>query len=273
METIRTVLVCALYLEAKPFIQALELKPQNAPSGLQIFSGGETALVITGTGKVASAIATTFALTRFPNTELCCNVGLCGARSEKIGTIFCVAQITDAVSKRSWYPDLIQKSALLPKSLVTVDQPETNQKYNGLVDMEGSGFFEAASVFLPTHAIHLLKIVSDNADVSRISSQEGITLIKNSMEQILEYIASIFPEREGSSLGCKTEAVMTELLKQFHFTKTQQLQCEKSLHSVAVQQKNNRENDYQPLFALPDADAVLQSLQGTLQKLSFGKIA
>lgn len=75
-----------MYLEAKPFIEQLELKKDLEFYKFQIFRNDKFALLITGVGKVKAAIAITylFSLYRANDEDLLINIGVCGAKNQDI---------------------------------------------------------------------------------------------------------------------------------------------------------------------------------------------
>lgn len=192
-------IVCALYIEAKPFIHHYKLKPIPSPSGIQVFKNKNLILVISGTSKVASACATTYALTKFSDIQNTINIGLCGSFKHTIGTLLSIDQILDHDTQRSFYPD-IHKSDIQRESIVTVSRPITDQKSlvishwgdgNNRItnfDMEAAGFYEAASNFLHTHQIHILKIVSDHGCTGSLNKETIETILKDNSKNIADYI-------------------------------------------------------------------------------------
>lgn len=247
----KILLVTALYLEAKPFIQHLGLKPQRTQSTFQIFANDQCALVITGSGKIASSAGTAFLLSLQKSNvwtgrdlslrsqmgkqvRVCANIGICGGTGENIGDIFLIDQIIDEGSSRTFYPDILQKTKIPRRTIHTLDAPDADQSFDELVDMEASGFFVAASHFLPAHKIQMVKIVSDQANQKKLDPQSIGKMISKNIPNILEYLET-FPEDEQSELLPDEQRAFEKLWETFHWTHTQQTEARKLLQDLKVQ--------------------------------------
>ncbi len=111
----QVVFVTALHVEAKAILNELAMKPFTLPGGLRCWQNEQAALVITGTGKIRSAIGTTTLLRHLmqqnaQRATLAVNFGLCGAKSAEaaeIGTTVLMHRVRDAGSGRNWFPDLL----------------------------------------------------------------------------------------------------------------------------------------------------------------------
>ena len=57
-------IVTALYIEAKPLISLFNLKKDNSYTKFQVFSNENVKLIISGTGKVKSATALTYLISK-----------------------------------------------------------------------------------------------------------------------------------------------------------------------------------------------------------------
>ena len=266
----KTLLVCALYLEAKPFIQTFQLKPVQTLASFQVFEGDSYALIISGIGKAASAAATSFLVALYPYAQGVINVGICGGRGKKVGDMFLIDQIIDNDSERSFYPDVIG-SQLERSSLMTLSQADTQQNFECLVDMEASGFFESASYFFPAHAIQVIKVVSDNADTN--------TLDKGKVEEILENLVGAvsqasFNVENSIGLSKDEEKAIQEFLEYYTFSVTQQRDFYKNIWSLKIQSEDSIQIILDKLFLnLKEGDnkkhiaeKTLKELQGLLKK-------
>jgi nucleoside phosphorylase len=169
-------IIAALQKEAAPLISRFRLKKDMRIFEFPVYLGQDAVLVVSGVGKLRAAIAATFLLSGnyCPAHEaLLCNIGFCGSTSEKYapGTLCAAHKVTDADTKRDYYPDYpisvemgIPMSALLcvPQIIRSVTDPLLRPFPDAeLIDMESSGIMEAGGRFLQTHQILLLKIVSD----------------------------------------------------------------------------------------------------------------
>lgn len=229
-------IVTAFHAEAKPIIEYFGLKKVMKPCRFQVFVGESVALVESGLGIVASAAATSFLLTEFEAgaKDAVLNIGICGAKdsSFKKGDIILCHKIINHDTKRTFYPDIIVEHKMKEAVLETFSFPVNKEEYpcsieGDVVDMEGAGFFETASFFLPPHKIHCLKVVYDHLDSEKVEPALVSELIRGKLpliEQLMSSISSMnarvsedLIEKESELLG-----IVSQNLK-LSFTMTQQL--------------------------------------------------
>ena len=189
-------IVTALHVEARPLLDHFKLKKDTASSRIPLFRNDDACLAISGTSKLKSAVATTWLLSQFADLEgvALLNFGLCGSGDPKIpvGELFLINKITDAATGRSFFPDILFRHTLRECSLATYDRPvvenQLSDKSDRLVDMEASGFFQAAASFLPPDRILCAKLASDHLEERRLSKQRLEPLLENrvgDLERIL----------------------------------------------------------------------------------------
>ena len=131
-------------------------------------------ILASGVGKVQQAAAVGAALAQRAQAGdsrpiRAINLGLSATRDREIslGSAFQVAKVTDAATRRSYYPDLLADLELPLAEVCTVDQPVSPSEVTPsnslplLFDMEASGYWQAAQRFLPSDSIYSLKVVSD----------------------------------------------------------------------------------------------------------------
>lgn len=170
--------VCAMYCEAQPFIELLNLKKHPLGGRFQLFEGEDALCLITGTGAMNSAIAASGLLARQkPSSEdLIVNAGVCaGMRdTDPLGRLFLCSRITEQASGRHFYPDMLFAHPFFEDIVETVVHPLTfdgshcsaqNTYSAPLVDMEASGFWQAASAYAAPHQIAVAKVISDHPNV------------------------------------------------------------------------------------------------------------
>ena len=168
----------ALRQEAALLIRELDLKPCN--TSLQCYQNDNTILTVTGTGPYSAAAACGAILCRADknSNDIAVNAGIAASlRSASKGSLYTVNRIHDCASGRDYYPDLVPLSGYPEAGLYTgavpcrtgdpvIDEPGDSPL---LYDMEGAGFYHAASMFLSPHRIRLLKLVSDFGDTDRLT--------------------------------------------------------------------------------------------------------
>lgn len=165
--------ICSsMYLEAKPFIKELNLKKDLRHTKFQVFKNDKVTLLICGTGKIKSAIALTYLLSKsnISSEDLLINIGICGCKDPNIplGSLFLCNKIIDNDTKHTFYPDILFKHNFKESSIETTSLINKDSKCfsSKLIDMESSSIYEAASTFLQPHQIMFIKIVSDHLDTT-----------------------------------------------------------------------------------------------------------
>ncbi|GBF10912.1 hypothetical protein [Tepidibacillus sp. HK-1] len=191
-------IVNALYPEAKPLIEYFQLKKVSQISRIQLYENNGIVLAVSGVGITSSAIATTYLLTKYEvkATDTILNIGVAGAKSQKLqGDLIYCHKIIHHDTKYNYYPDILVQHSFSEGVLETfstiVDLSMSKEVIGDLVDMEGAGFFEAASTFLPPHQIHILKIISDQLQPNEITSLDVSQLMRNQMESIAAFIKKL----------------------------------------------------------------------------------
>lgn len=182
-------IVAAMHAEVRPLIERWNMKRDLSFNGYDLFRCDDIALILSGIGKIKSAIATTRLLATLSDGEKCCvvNLGICGAPAKiERGTLLWINKLTDQASHRRFYPDNLVKHGLAEASLITYDRVLNSGEQASAepVDMEASGFFEAANAVLPTSHIAILKLVSDHFDLSQISPDLVSKLVADRADEI-----------------------------------------------------------------------------------------
>jgi len=199
-ELLMIYIVTAFHAEAKALIKHFGLKKLYEPSKFQIFSGNDILLIESKEGIVKSSTATTFALTKFGagSKDIALNIGICGAVENAFskGDVILCNKIINHHSKKAFYPDILIQHSMKEASLESFMHPVKKDSLpleieGDTVDMEGAGFFEAASIFLPLHNVHCIKIVYDFLDFEKIDPTEVENLIKQSIPHIENLINSL----------------------------------------------------------------------------------
>lgn len=192
--------VTALYQEARPLIQRFQLKKVEQTSKFQIFEGEDAALIISGPGMISAAAATSHLLTRYRagRTDVVINGGICGTvdlSSFSMDAAVLCHKIIHHDSGRTFYPDIFIHHSFSEGSLETfavpVDRGMLPHIQGDLVDMEGAGFFEAASAFVGPHQIGLVKIVSDALDPRQPSPEQVIDRMERHLDRIVDYVRTL----------------------------------------------------------------------------------
>lgn len=198
----------ALTVEAKPLMTYFKLKKDNEIKKYQVFKNEEITLIITGSGIMQGAIAVTYVLGNLDigEEDIFVNLGICGAVKDSfsIGDIILCNKIINNCSKKNFYPDMLFKHKFKEGTLETffqvVDERMEKEKIKGeIVDMEGAGVCEAASLFFSQHQINIIKIVSDYLNTSKITAEKVMELVENKINKIADWLV----ERKKFNVGNK----------------------------------------------------------------------
>lgn len=172
----------ALYPEAKPLIQALSLKKRAAQTHYQQFLSeeGDLSLTITGVGPMQAAAVTASVLTDFDAgaSDQLLSLGTAARLTTCPASMYHVNKITEAVTMRDFYPDMLLNTGLPEASLITGAKLYTKQESGyaaDLYDMEAAAIYQAASMFLGPHQMNFLRIVTDDG-LTQEEMETGMTV-------------------------------------------------------------------------------------------------
>ncbi|BCJ94515.1 hypothetical protein acsn021_20840 [Anaerocolumna cellulosilytica] len=223
------ILCMALYNEALPLINYLKLKKDTDFTKFQLFRNEKVLLLITGAGKISSAIALTSLCNCFPPSgeDLLVNIGVCGCTDQTVpeGTVFLCNKILEAETGRTFFPDMVYSHPFLEDRVLTSPVPIDLSKYKEtknysedtetklesaflfyikqfiktgdyLVDMEAASLYQTATYFFQTHQMIFLKVVSDylmvkGSSLPIVTPQRITALLEKNCSQILEWIMQI----------------------------------------------------------------------------------
>jgi nucleoside phosphorylase len=185
--------VIALQAEAKPLIAHFGLRKDMAVSVFPLYRHEQVALIVSGVGKVRSAMAALYLLTRYETEQagaLLVNIGCCGAAdpNNPPGTLLWINKVTDAATGRDTYPDLPGQPDCRQAAVVCYDRPVPGDQVGlpagSVCDMESAGIMAAAARLIGPHQILLLKIVSDLLEPGSVSPDQLSALIAGSLPRI-----------------------------------------------------------------------------------------
>jgi len=180
-------IVSAFYKEVSFLIKHYNLKKENSP--FEIFKNDKLIIIISGINKLNSAIATTYALTKYP-VKFAINFGLAGSSIHKIGEMFLINKIN-----KNLYPDILIEHPFKESAILCSDEMKTDGEFK-LVDMESEGFFRSATKFLPLENIFIIKVVSDNLVCFRPDDEFLDNLFSPNLEHITNFIDSLEEDKK-----------------------------------------------------------------------------
>lgn len=181
----------ALYAEARPMIERLELKKINSGFKFTQYASDELCLTITGAGGIAAstAVGAVCASRELCETDFVVNIGTCAGSRERIGSLYMIHKLTDAVTGRTFYPDILYRHGMAEAELVTVPLAKSDQTQSeDLFDMEGAAVYQAASYFVGPHQLQFLKVVSDEGDGKWITPAYLTDCVEKHMDEITELL-------------------------------------------------------------------------------------
>jgi len=227
------IIVTALHCEAAPLIEFWGLRRAVHHRAFQLFRGDSNdapvELIVSGIGKVRSAVAATvLAAPSTLDAPIIVNLGICGAAQHRtIGDLVYAHRIVDHASGQAWHPDPVLKHSFYEGVLTTFDHPVTPETAPAgeldLVDMEGSGFAEAASIYTSPSAWASLKVVSDHFSPERVSKERVGELIGSRVGPIDEFVRSLSEAHRADKFRFdpSDEGVLNRFLTTYRLTASQ----------------------------------------------------
>jgi nucleoside phosphorylase len=202
-------IVTALPCEATPIVKKYDLKRDDACRHFTLYRGDDMFLIVSGVGKMASAIATAYLIAQ--NVKLdeagaeeglaIINIGVCGTLHQRypIGTPLLIHKVIDHETGKQYFPDILIEHPFEEGSIETHnDVVRREDVLSGrvelqadLVDMEASGFFQAASRFLAPHQIYVIKVVGDYLDVVDFDRQRVAQCISGALDAVDGFIKQV----------------------------------------------------------------------------------
>lgn len=201
-------IITAMYAEAHPFITRFQLKKNISHTRFQVFENKEAGLclVISGTGAVPAAVAVSSICTSYGagQGDFLLNVGICaGIRSAnahdadaalQTGKAFLCNKITDQITGKTFYPDMLYRHQFAEEQIVTGAKPYVKADPFPmpdadfcLYDMEAAAIYQAGAYYFGPHQMSFLKILSDDGAPDRLTSGHVEHLIDRNMEKIADY--------------------------------------------------------------------------------------
>lgn len=223
----------ALYHEAEPLIREYGLKKKTDETCFPVFFDEEKQILLTVTGCGMNAAAAAVARICTKNTpqpeDFLVNIGTCAWVSAKNGSdetrkniseketaggicrnirvriVYLCKKITEHVTGRTFYPDILYRHPFVEAEIVTgampyrtenrtelMKQNETVIKNNAaegfLYDMEASSIYQAGAYFFNPHQMSFLKVVTDEGNVQDLSAEMLKQSIEGAVPEIRSYL-------------------------------------------------------------------------------------
>jgi hypothetical protein len=222
--------ICALRAEAKPFIEALNLKKLLDQKAFDVYKRNNFFLCISGIGKVKAAAATAYVLTAFSKNagDILINCGVAGYNTPLIskGETVLINKITDQDTSKEFFPNIIISHSYKEHEIhtfskaVSLSSPEKKE----FVDMESSGVYIAASRFLYLNNIYFLKVALDNLSPEGIKEESILSVMSENVNSILNFAESADLLSQNTSFefnfSQEDERKLSELFEKMKLTKS-----------------------------------------------------
>lgn len=214
-------IVTALMIEAAPIIEHFKLKKDMTVYAYPVYKNDHISLIVSGVGKVKSAMAAVYLLSIYNVTEkdILLNIGFCGASSTRYdpGSLLLINKITDMDTGKDYYPDIFFSQNLPKEALCCYSKPVSRKNLKGEIDifcdMESSGIMEVAKKFTYAHQVVILKVISDYLAPENLNKE----LLQNYLQTHLPCIEQIINELKelndnSNELSLKEEEKVLDIL-------------------------------------------------------------
>lgn len=174
------IIVCAIFSEAKALIEKFDLK-QTEKKPFLIYENDTISLIISGMGKINSAIATTY-IAKDKKIESITNIGICASNdiTKKIGSLCHIRSIVEAATGKK---TVLNTEGEVLYTFDDVVQNKKDLKRDILIDMEGYGFYKASKNLTKKENIKIYKIISDHLDTFYITNDFIYELVKKCINE------------------------------------------------------------------------------------------
>ena len=244
-------IVAALQCEAQSLIHHFGLKPVSN-SKWRVYQSDKLTLILSGTGKIRSAMAACYLYSHAEDTHLnnsfTINIGMCGATDPgmyNIGDLVVINQVLDNGNQRRYFPDMIVHHGFKEAGIESFDRPviRASPPTMPLVDMEAAGFFEAASLYFSPDRILCLKLVSDYLEGRRILSEAVTNLFDNHMTEIARLIGDFNKTQyvQPEIINAGNQQLITEIGHHLKFSITQRHQLKMLTEGYLIRHNSDLE--------------------------------
>ena len=227
---------CAFYGECSDLIKHYNLKKRQSDKHYRfdVFDNevSPVKIIVTGQGAVLAASAVSGAVSYFgiDGKDAIINIGTCAGNYE-VGSVFLCNKITEYVTGRTFYPDMLIKSSIRECEIVTVSVPvkENDMALGKLYDMEASAIYQAANIYVGPHKMGFVKVVSDNGNYDNLTLDMVKAIMADATGVIVQYVDD-FVEVEG-----KVEVLSRSLDATYVNQLCADLHCSKSMENQVEQ--------------------------------------
>ena len=267
-------IITALTCEARLFIDCFSLKGHNTSSQFRLYQNQtkDIHLIVCGVGKLKAAAAVSFlyAYTGCNKNAYFLNVGIAGSQRYALNELCAINKIADQSTNKHYYPlPLVYPNKMQQTQLLTTEQASETYPDNGLVDMEASGFIDAALAFVNKEQIACLKVVSDSSvqDQPLLTPKLVTQLLSYHKDSLVSFCKHLLMLSGKLSARHQNPQYYDEMLQNWHFSAYQSAQLQELLRRWQIILADS--NPMVQCQTFNTAKSVLLKLSETLEMASY----
>lgn len=240
---------CAFYGECSGLIKHYNLKKRQTDKyyRFDVFENENqpVRIILTGQGSVMAAAAVSGAASFFGirAEDVIINVGTCAGDYEP-GQVFICNKITEEATGRTFYPDMILRSSLPERELVTVpvvvhkpihEYVNKDSHNMALYDMEAAAIYQAANLYVGPHRMGFVKVVSDNGDIEGLTPDFIKKLMTEAVDEIASYVDMFVTDTHDMCRAEESAQFTNQLCKDLHCSKVMENQVRQLIKYLSLE--------------------------------------
>ena len=240
---------CAFYGECSGLIKHYNLKKRQTDKyyRFDVFENENqpVRIILTGQGSVMAAAAVSGAASFFgiKAEDAIINVGTCAGDYEP-GQVFICNKITEEATGRTFYPDMILRSGLPERGLVTVpvvinkpihEYVNKDSHNMALYDMEAAAIYQAANLYVGPHRMGFVKVVSDNGDIEGLTPDFIKKLMAEAVDEIASYVDMFVTDTHDMCRAEESTQFTNQLCKDLHCSKVMENQVRQLIKYLSLE--------------------------------------
>lgn len=240
---------CAFYGECSGLIKHYNLKKRQTDKyyRFDVFENENqpVRIILTGQGSVMAAAAVSGAASFFgiKAEDAIINVGTCAGDYEP-GQVFICNKITEEATGRTFYPDMILRSSLPERELVTapvvirksIHEYANKDSHNMvLYDMEAAAIYQAANLYVGSHRMGFVKVVSDNGDIEGLTPDFIKGLMAGAVDEIASYVDMFVTDTHDMCRAEESTQFTNQLCKDLHCSKVMENQVRQLIKYLSLE--------------------------------------
>lgn len=240
---------CAFYGECSGLIKHYNLKKRQTDKyyRFDVFENENqpVRIILTGQGSVMAAAAVSGAASFFgiKAEDAIINVGTCAGDYEP-GQVFICNKITEEATSRTFYPDMILRSGLPERGLVTVpvvinkpihEYVNKDSHNMALYDMEAAAIYQAANLYVGPHRMGFVKVVSDNGDIEGLTPDFIKKLMAEAVDEIASYVDMFVTDTHDMCRAEESTQFTNQLCKDLHCSKVMENQVRQLIKYLSLE--------------------------------------